>query len=48
MQKKYYTAPEAEIEKFTISNVITDSTPFPDNPNPGGGSGDGENDGGEF
>jgi len=40
MQKKYYTAPEAEIEKFTISDVVTAS-------NPGGGIGDGDNPGGE-
>jgi hypothetical protein len=44
MQKKYYTAPEADIEKFTISDVFTNSN----DPDPYGGSGDGENDGGEF
>ncbi len=44
MHKKYYTAPEAEIEKFTISDVVTISG----DPDPHGGAGDGENDGGEF
>ena len=44
MQKKNYTAPEAEIEKFTISDIFTRSN----DPDPHGGIGDGENDGGEF
>ena len=41
MIKKTYASPEAEIEKFTIESVITDS-------NPGGGIGDGDNPGGEI
>ena len=41
MFKKSYTSPEAEIEKFTIASVMTDS-------NPTGGIGDGDNPGGEI
>lgn len=41
MIKKKYTSPEAEIEKFTVVSVITDS-------NPSGGIGDGDNPGGEI
>jgi len=37
MQKKIYLAPEAEIELFTVSNVITDSN------TPTGGIGDIDN-----
>jgi len=38
MQKKNYIAPEAEIEMFTIADVITDS-----DDNPTGGIGDIDN-----
>ena len=41
MRKKYIT-PEAEIEKFTIKNVISTS------PNPDEGIDDGGNDGGDL
>lgn len=40
MMKKYYIAPEAEIEKFTILNSISTSST--------GGIGDGGNDGGDI
>jgi hypothetical protein len=40
MTKKYYIAPEAELEKFTILDTITTSVH--------GGIGDGGNDGGDI
>ncbi len=41
MKKKTYNAPKAEMEKFTVEVIFTDS-------NPGGGIGDGDNPGGEI
>ena len=41
MNKKAYTSPVAEIEKFTVDTVFTNS-------NPSGGMGDGDNPGGEI
>lgn len=36
MQKKYYIAPEAEIEAFTIQDVVTQSAGIGDGGNEGG------------